>query len=171
MADLSRMSEAVYQLSPTAISEKDEVVALEIESFPSDEAASPETILYRLTEAGTFFYTYRNLVNNELSGFINGTCIHGEKIFHDSMTQHCSDGRSLVIHSVTIKESLRRRKLGTTMLKAYITCMKNEKSIDSLLLLSKANLLPFYVECGFQVLRLSDVSHGQVSHHLNCAHS
>ena len=156
------MSSSIYQLCPTTIAEKDDIVALEIESFPLDEAASPETVLYRLTEAGTYFYTYRHLDGKELAGFVNGTCIRGDKISHESMTHHDQDGRSLVIHSVTIKESLRRRKLGTAMLKAYVSRMKDEMSLDSLLLLSKANLLPFYIDCGFQVMRLSDISHGQV---------
>ena len=156
-----RMSSGKYQLTCTKQSDASDIFVLEEASFPPDEAASFETICDRMSEAGKFFYTYRS-ENGELVGFINGTCILGPKILHESMTNHEPLGRILVIHSVTIKESMRRLKLGTRMLREYITRMKDELSIDQILLLSKANMLTFYVDCGFHLGCLSDVCHGQV---------
>jgi ribosomal protein S18 acetylase RimI-like enzyme len=150
-----------YHLESTTYEEWKEVASLEAESFPADEAASPETIQFRISNAGKYFFTYRNS-ERELAGFINGTCIVGLQLLHDSMTNHEPEGRTLVIHSVTVRESLRRGHLGTAMLKEYVRRMKNELSIDYILLLSKAHMLSFYVNCGFQINKLSDVSHGQV---------
>lgn len=141
----------------------EDITDLETASFPADEAASRETIEYRLASAGKYFYSYRNLaLNNELVGFVNGTCIADDCICHESMTNHDKSGRCLVVHSVTIKSTYRRHGLGTTMLKAYVQKMIGEASIDCILLLSKANMVPFYLACGFQVVRLSGVEHGQV---------
>jgi ribosomal protein S18 acetylase RimI-like enzyme len=150
-----------YELNSANNEEWKEVADLEAESFPADEAASPETIQFRIANAGKYFFTYRNR-EGELAGFVNGTCIVGLTLLHDSMTNHEPTGRTLVIHSVTVRESLRRHHLGTAMLKEYILKMKDELSIDYILLLSKAHMLSFYVNCGFQINKLSDVSHGQV---------
>lgn len=145
------------------LSDNEEIAALEAISFPPDEAASLATITKRLTEAGRYFYCYRDLKrSNSLVGFVNGTCIVGNKINHESMTNHEPSGRTLVIHSVTIHPDFRRKGLGSTMLKVYIQKMRHEPSIDTIVLLSKVHMLSFYTDCGFSIVRASDVAHGQV---------
>ena len=140
-----------------------EVSALESSSFPSDEAASDETIRDRQKVAGDFFYVIKNEATNVV-GFVNGTCIEGETITHESMTEHRPKGTTLVIHSVTISPVGRRKGLGSLMLKNYLTAIgRNSPSIRKILLLSKAYLLRFYVSCGFSLVGLSPVEHGNVS--------
>eukprot|EP01038_Epipyxis_sp_PR26KG_P011950 gene11950-15995_t len=144
----------------------DALIISEIESssFPSDEAASLQSIQYRLSNASQFFYgIYSSVIQNTLIGFINGTCTNESSIHHDSMTEHVVSGRTLVIHSVTVQHNHRRKGLGTIALKEYIKRIANENLVDHILLLSKAHMISFYCNCGFTFTKLSSVAHGQES--------
>jgi GNAT superfamily N-acetyltransferase len=156
------MSGFEYVLNGAVIGELEEINQLESQSFPPDEAASKESIAYRIAEAGDFFYTYRPLGSAEIVGFVNGTCIVGAQIEEESMTEHKAGGNILVIHSVTVSQKHRRSGLGSSMLKSYVQQMKEINRVDGILLLCKANLLSFYVRCGFSLVGLSHVVHGQV---------
>lgn len=157
------MSHSDYTLRNATVGEVEDIAILEAASFPADEAASPAAIRARLTEANDYFYTFRRAnIPNVLVGFVNGTCICTSKIHHESMAQHEPEGRTLVIHSVTISSQERRKGLGSIMLKEYVKKMIASKSIDKILLLSKSDMLTFYVNGGFHLVGLSDISHGQV---------
>ncbi|KAJ1422618.1 hypothetical protein B484DRAFT_332161 [Ochromonadaceae sp. CCMP2298] len=155
------MSGFEYVLNGAAIGELEELNRLETESFPPDEAASKESVAYRITEAGDFFYTYRRSPADEIVGFVNGTCTVGSVIEEESMTEHKPEGNVLVIHSVTVSQNHRRNGLGSSMLKRYVQQIKENRRVDGILLLCKANLLSFYVGCGFSLVGLSHVVHGQ----------
>lgn len=146
----------------------DTISYLEAVSYPSDEAATPEKIRYRVENAGDFFNVLKDR-HGQIVGFINGTCVMERTIHHESMSEHHPRGRTLVIHSVVIKSSHRGQKLASLMLKKYIWKMYEKKLCDSILLLSKAYLIHFYMSCGFQVIRLSPVVHGEVRKILLCA--
>lgn len=156
------MSATHYSLSEATASEVAEIGILEAASFPADEAATPDKIAARIAAAGEFFYTYRSTESNKLVGFVNGTCILTPKIHHESMSHHEPSGTTLVIHSVTIDSAYRRQTLGSCMLKAYIEKIAAVASVNCILLLSKAAMLTFYVNCGFSLVGASDVTHGQV---------
>jgi N-acetylglutamate synthase-like GNAT family acetyltransferase len=141
----------------------DKVSQLELSSFPADESASPETVRDRQQNAGKYFIVAKDEESGEITGFINGTCIEGNCITHESMLEHHPEGNSLVIHSVTVSAVSRRKGLGSTMLKWYIAFTAREcPEIRKVLLLSKAYLLHFYVSCGFSLIGLSSVEHGNV---------
>ena len=134
---------------------------LEVSSFPSDEAASYESIQYRLKNAPEYFVVMKQ--NKEIVGFINGTCTLFDYITHSSMTSHNPDGKTLILHSVTIDEKFRRKKIGSDLLTRYVNMLVYERlEISLLLLLSKSYLLNFYKSCGFTIKKLSDVNHGKV---------
>ena len=136
------------------------IATLEEESYPQDEAAAKPTIVARQKEAGECFYVAREATTGSVLGFINGTKILTETIHHESMSEHQPQGRVVVIHSVTIAPHMRRKKLGGTMLKAYVVALAAEMEIDRILLLSKGHLLRFYQDCGFTLIGLSSVQHG-----------
>lgn len=141
-----------------------EVSTLESSSFPSDEAASDQTIRERQQVAGKYFLVMKGTNSSEVIGFVNGTCIEGETITHESMTDHNPDGKTLVIHSVTVSSRHRKEGCGTRLLKKYVEYVTDCcPEIHLILLLSKAYLLRFYVSCGFQLVCLSPVHHGKVS--------
>ena len=91
----------------------------------------------------------------------NGTLSLGE-LKEETMSEHHPDGNTLAIHSVVVKESFRRHKLGTKMLKEYLKMvfLSNPK-INSIRLLCKKNLIGFYESCEFKLLGLSQVHHGK----------
>jgi guanine nucleotide exchange factor len=68
-------------------------------------------------------------------------------IHHDSMSTHKPNGSTLVIHSVSVVPEMRRKKLGTDMLKRYMDNIVNNKdytNISLVLLLTHEYLVPFY---------------------------
>ena len=149
------------ELKNATLTDVPQLYQLEITSFPSDEAATEEKISYRCENASNFFQIY--FENQEILGFVNGTLISTKNIEEESMQFHDPDGRSLALHSVTVNPSVRRKGLGTKILLKYIENIKTYEQVDRILLLSKANMLEFYLKIGFVVDKLSEVEHGSVS--------
>ena len=155
---------ADYCLLPATVEDLGVVSILESCSFPADEAASAETISDRYKGAGKFFWVIKKIGVSDCIGFINATCTMGETVNEESMRDHLPEGKSLVIHSVTISQEYRRCGVGSAMLKNYINRIAADRpEITRLLLLSKAHLLGFYLSCGFQLVGLSSVNHGEVN--------
>lgn len=148
-------------LNRAAPQDVDDILTLEVASFPADEAANRDQVAERQRVAGDYFWIVRDSENpSQVLGFVNGTCINAEHIDHDCMSNHVADGRVLVIHSVTVSESQRLKGFGTAMLKDYVHMLKGNKNVDTVLLLCKAEKITFYRRCGFHVVMLSDVVHG-----------
>ncbi len=137
-----------------------ELSQIEYESYPPDESASYERMMMRQEVASDYFWTFS--YNNNIIGFINGTCSSHDEIHHESMASHDTTGHNLVIHSVVTKSSFRHKGFGSFMLKSYINKIKNLGFIKKIMLLAKGNLLGFYSSCGFRVIGISSVSHGKV---------
>ncbi len=159
-----------YELKPIESSDIDRVFELEVQSYPPDEAATLEKITYRSENARDYFLVLKKISDGTIVGFVNGTCVPGREIEHCSMAEHCATGRTLVIHSVTVDASYRRQGIATDMLKQYLYNIYRLKTVDRVLLLSKAYLLTFYLQCGFQFIRLSPVVHGQVRRFISTFH-
>ena len=141
---------------------------LESTSFPPDEAASLESMTKRCQHANPFFlvcFDSKAVPETPILGFVNGTCSKFDVIHHESMSSHDPAGKTLVIHSVTVSPALRRKGIGSALLRDYVHEMKQIKSLDQILLLSKGYLLSFYTSCGFRIERISPVQHGKV--HIN----
>lgn len=154
---------AEYKLDPIDVGDIGDVHDLEAASYPPDEAATLEKITYRCNYAKEFFQVLKKKADGSIIGFVNGTCVLERTIAHSSMAEHYPTGRTLVIHSVTVQSAERRKGIATSMLNLYLRKIFELKSVDRVLLLSKAYLLPFYLKCGFQFIGLSPVEHGQVS--------
>jgi predicted PhzF superfamily epimerase YddE/YHI9/predicted GNAT family N-acyltransferase len=156
---------------------------IESSSYPMDEAASLSSLQYRQQNASSYFMCAvvgRSSMSNvdvdvddgnhvisdsgtdTVIGFICSTRCH--TFTHDSMSIHVPDGTLLAIHSVVMKETYRRRGIATQMLQQYIQMIQsiNIKSRPKkIVLLAKSHLLSFYVNCGFQVLQPSSITHGK----------
>jgi len=138
-----------------------EIAELEALSFPPDEMASYEAIIMRQKNASPYMIVVRNISDNRLIGFVNGTLTTKNEIHHESMSIHESNGESLVIHSVTIDPAYRRKGIGKKMLQWYINkIVTKQLEVKRILLLTKELLVTFYKSCGFEVVKLSDVEHG-----------
>jgi uncharacterized protein YciI/predicted GNAT family acetyltransferase len=80
------------------------------------------------------------------------------------MATHVPTGPYLAIHSVVVQKEYRGQGIASAMLQTYLQKIQDENidgSIQSVVLLSKAHLLGFYVNCGFVVNRPSPIVHGQ----------
>lgn len=141
-------------------SETELIAHIEEQSFPPDEKASLEKIISRQRDAGEYF---RVLVDSEddIIGYVNGTCTRHTYVTHETMETHDPLGQTLVLHSVTIRPDSRRQGHATFMLRAYLESMKELNTINLVLLLCKADLCAFYIKCGFQLVGISSVVHGQ----------
>lgn len=135
--------------------------AIESASYPPDEAATLERLTYRQAHATNYFYC-AILDDNQIIGFVCST--RCQFFQEESMATHVPTGPFLAIHSVVVREDYRRQGIATAMLQNYLEKVQRENidgSIQSFILLSKANLIPFYVNCGFTVNRPSPIVHGQ----------
>ena len=142
-----------------------QLFTLETASYPEDEAASFEALRDRIIYANDYFLVYKPKgVNGPIVGFVNGTRSMDAEIVHESMSTHYPLGQSLCIHSVVISHEYRRQGLGLRILRSYLQLMlREDANIKRILLLSKSHLLPFYISCGFHVIRQSPVHHGRES--------
>jgi GNAT superfamily N-acetyltransferase/uncharacterized protein YciI len=138
-----------------------ECYAIEVDSYPSDEAATLDRLKYRQANAREYFQC-AFLSGKEIIGFVCSTrCNEFEE---ESMSTHEPTGTLLAIHSVVVKSEYRRKGVATAMLNTYMQKVREENvdgSIQSFVLLAKAHLLGFYVNCGYQVNRVSHIAHGQ----------
>uniref|UniRef100_A0A6B2LP75 N-acetyltransferase domain-containing protein n=1 Tax=Arcella intermedia TaxID=1963864 RepID=A0A6B2LP75_9EUKA len=134
--------------------------SLESLSYPEDEAASRDTLAYRLKNAVEHFMVAKD-EGGKLIGFVNGTASDEDQLTHQSMFKHVPNGKSLNIHSVVVVPELRRKGIALQMLLKYIQTQKQETSIQKIFLLTKSHLQNFYMKAGFTLVGPSAVHHGQ----------
>eukprot|EP00244_Chara_vulgaris_P013382 TRINITY_DN7576_c0_g1_i2.p1 TRINITY_DN7576_c0_g1~~TRINITY_DN7576_c0_g1_i2.p1 ORF type:complete len:209 (-),score=18.92 TRINITY_DN7576_c0_g1_i2:292-918(-) len=140
--------------------------ALEQESYPSDEAASPSTMQYRMTHAPSFFLVAERMSangENKIVGYVCSTVSVIDKLAHSTMFAHDPTGSCLCIHSVCVDKTERRKGIGSRLLQAYVryVAATAEGQIKTIRLLCKEKLVPFYCMAGFSVVGPSDVVHGR----------
>ena len=96
----------------------------------------------------------------DVVGFVNGTLSKESKLTHESMSHHDPQGSTLCIHSVVVRESLRRQGLGRRMLRHYVEEVQGKEQVRAIALICKEYLVDFYKQCGFVMVGPSDVEHG-----------
>lgn len=132
--------------------------SIEKASYPSDEAATKESLEYRQNQATPYFRCA--VLNNQVIGFICSTRCNSFE--HESMSTHHSEGKILAIHSVVVKEECRQKGVAFAMMGDYVSTVKGRKDgIEKIVLLAKEHLLGFYVRCGYKVTKASDITHGK----------
>ena len=145
---------------------------IESSSYPEDEAASLENLKYRQQNAGEYFMCATKLhseTNSEhIIGYICSTRCN--EFTEESMSLHDAHGSILAIHSVVVDGSYRRQGIASAMMNEYLKRMlffsnlvadTGANGFSRILLLAKSNLLSFYVDCGYMVLRPSPIVHGK----------
>lgn len=155
--------------------ELEAAAALEAASYPADEAASPERLAYRQKNAGRFFWgafdkraedAGRGPGEGALVGFVVGTLAAGTVLTEESMGEHVDDGELLCIHSVVVREDLRRRGVALVIFRSFLQAVAEgaagggKAPPPSAALISKAHNISLYLRCGFRLVGLSDVVHG-----------
>lgn len=167
---------------PVRANDIPECYKIEAASYPEDEAASLENLSDRQQFAGDYFWC-ATLPTDEarkfniehdaetediIVGFICSTRCN--EFTEESMSTHTASGSILAIHSVVVGSPYRRKGIASAMMQSYlkqvtsfssIVAETREKGFQRILLLAKSNLLSFYVDNGFMVLRPSPIVHGK----------
>jgi len=148
---------------------------IESASYPSDEAATMESLVNRQKHAGDYFLlctTTTDGNDESILGFVCAT--RCQEFTEESMSElHDPTGRLLAVHSVVVEESYRRKGVASQLLNQYVQNVlaepqqqsdENESPstpMESIVLIAKQHLLGFYVRCGFMVNRPSPIVHGK----------
>eukprot|EP00534_Pseudo-nitzschia_fraudulenta_P015671 CAMPEP_0201247082 /NCGR_PEP_ID=MMETSP0852-20130820/52890_1 /ASSEMBLY_ACC=CAM_ASM_000632 /TAXON_ID=183588 /ORGANISM="Pseudo-nitzschia fraudulenta, Strain WWA7" /LENGTH=412 /DNA_ID=CAMNT_0047545433 /DNA_START=12 /DNA_END=1250 /DNA_ORIENTATION=- len=149
---------------------------IETASYPSDEAATMESLMNRQKHAGDYFLLCTTTAGDDggetVLGFVCATRCH--EFTEESMSSlHFPDGKLLAIHSIAVDEKHRRRGIATRLLNRYVRDVLEQEEerqgsqaesndpIESIVLIAKQHLLGFYVRCGFRVNRPSPIVHGK----------
>lgn len=90
-----------FELRNVVAKDAGALYGIEKDSYPPDESATLEKIADRIEIANEFFLACMDPSKAEDNqgkyiGFVNGTCIIGNSITHDSMSNHEATGRTLV---------------------------------------------------------------------------
>jgi len=147
---------------PVSAEEVNEAYQLEVASYPLDEAATLEKLTFRQQVAGDFFLGMFSEMNGKMVGFVCGTCSLKSTLTEQAMSTHDPAGTSLCIHSIVVQDDFRRQGYATVLLKTCIDVVSTQfHNIQRILLIAKGYLLRFYVKCGFTLVGLSEVVHGE----------
>ena len=158
------------QFRPAAAEDIPRCFEIESASYPSDEAATMESLVNRQKYACDYFLLCTNNNGQDILGFICATRCH--EFTEESMSAlHDPTGPLLAVHSVVIDENYRRKGLATKLMNQYVQkILEHERDnqsatdtvpIASIVLLAKQHLLGFYVRCGYKVNRPSPIVHGK----------
>ena len=149
------------KLRRATLADLDPLADLEARSYPDDEAASRETLAYRIENAPACFWLAED-PQGALIGFVCGTLGRDDHLSEASLKEHHPDGSSLCIHSVVIDPDRRRSGLGLRLVAAYLERTTAAlPQVERFLLMCKQHLQDFYARNGFQLLGPSAVVHGQ----------
>jgi ribosomal protein S18 acetylase RimI-like enzyme/uncharacterized protein YciI len=160
---------ANLQFRPATPEDMAACYTIESVSYPADEAATREALEFRQAQATPYFRVATTTSLDDSVPTVIGFCCgtRCQEFTEESMsTTHAPDGKLLAIHSVVVDEQYRRQGIATVMLNEYMESISSmnaaaaDDGLESTVLLAKSNLLSFYVNCGFSVLRPSPIVHG-----------
>lgn len=75
------------------------------------------------------------------------------------MAQHDPGSSSVCVHSVCVSPEYRKQGVAISLLREYITRLKNGP-YERILLIAHEELIPLYQKAGFELVGLSSVVHG-----------
>ena len=160
------VAESSLFFRPCEAADVPRVAEIEANSYPADEAASPENLAFRQANAGDFFLLgvlsgAASGGGDELVSYVCGTRVASANLTHESMAEHDPAGATLCVHSVVTEGGHRRKQIGSKTLKAYVRwVVAANPDVETIALLCKRELVGFYEGAGFKMVGPSDVVHG-----------
>mmetsp|Transcript_15894 Transcript_15894/g.42378 ORF Transcript_15894/g.42378 Transcript_15894/m.42378 type:complete len:349 (+) Transcript_15894:82-1128(+) len=138
------------------------VLSIEVASYPADEAATLESLTFRMTEVPELFLVAYE--GAEIVGYICGTRGDGDQLTEEALGSNVPDGRTALVHSVCVRPGRRGRGLAARMLARYVESLRAAAERGELalaMLCCKENLKGLYLKAGFSYAGPSAFVHGQ----------
>lgn len=82
------------------------------------------------------------------------------------MSRHESDGQYVAVHSVCVAASHRRQGIALNLMRSYLSRLESglehmgRPKVRGVRLIAHEELVPLYQKAGFELVGLSEVSHG-----------
>ncbi|MGL6107765.1 GNAT family N-acetyltransferase [Romboutsia sp.] len=140
--------------------EIEEVIRIERECFPIEEAAKEEDIRKRFQAFKENFIVA--VIDNKVVGFINGCTTDIPKLpddlYHD-ISLHKPDGLYQTVFGLDVLPDYRRKGVAGQLLN-YLIKISKERGKSGIVLTCKNHLIKYYEKFGFIHQGISDSSHG-----------
>ena len=138
---------------------------IEANCFPAPEAAWTTSLRTRIEEYPEGFLVAE--LNGRVVGQVNSGSTHKDDISDEEFKQligHDPDGRHIVIFSLSVHPQYQRRGIADRLMSEFIS-QAREMGKDSVKLLCKDTLIPYYARLGFLDDGLSASTHGGAAWH------
>jgi ribosomal protein S18 acetylase RimI-like enzyme len=139
--------------------------AIEISGFPTEEAATRETIRLRIETFPQGFLVAE--ANERVVGMLNSGATDQEDISDEELKQligHDPNGKNLVVFALAVLPAFQRRGIASQLMLSFVEEARAHKK-EAILLLCKQHLIPYYERLGFEHVGLSKSRHGGAEWH------
>jgi len=147
------------------LSDLDHCIEVETSGFPSEEAASPETIKLRIENYPQGFLVAE--LDGQLVGMLNSAATHKMDISDEALKQligHDPEGINMVVFALVVLPKYQKRGIARMLILRFAEESRGLKK-ENILLLCKQPLVKYYQSLGFEHLGLSKSTHGGAEWH------
>lgn len=148
------------EIRKARVEEIEEIINIEKECFPIEEAAKGNQIRKRFECFGEKFIVA--VVENKIVGLINGCCTDKEELpdeLYHNASLHKPDGLYQTVFGLEVLPEYRRKNIATQLLNYYIQ-ISIEEGKKGIVLTCKDYLVKYYEKFGFENRGTSASSHG-----------
>jgi ribosomal protein S18 acetylase RimI-like enzyme len=153
---------AIRQVTPQDL---DACYTVESICFPTEEAASHETIALRIDRFPQGFLVAQ--LDRLVIGHINSGATNQDDITDEEFKQligHEADGRNIVVFSLAVLPDYQRRGIAAALMEQFVA-RSRALGKERVLLLCKSELIRYYEKLGFRYVAQSLSSHGGATWH------
>lgn len=147
------------------ISDLDEIVAVEAECFPREEAAGRDSFAARIATFGNHFFLLEE--EGKIISFVNGMVSDeqhlADEMYHDA-SLHEERGAWQMIFGVDTLPAFQRKGNAAKVLEVFIAHAR-EEGRKGLVLTCKEHMIAYYRKFGFVDEGMSDSNHGGAAWH------
>jgi len=157
---MNSQNEEHLQFRTAKLSDANLCTKIEEANYPQEEAASLSNILTRIKVFSEGFIIAE--LNSQVIGFINSCATDKNDIENENykaMIGHCTEGKSIIIMSLTIASEQQGKGYASLLMNEFINRMKTIKK-EKIYLICKDEMIDFYKKFQFNLLGLSKSQHG-----------
>lgn len=140
----------------------DDVTCIEKICFPEAEAATRESLDYRIKTFPKSFLVA--VYNNKIIGFING-CVSDSNVILDSLYEtnggHNPNGKNQTVFGLDVLPEYQKNGVASLLMK-YFMEEARKSGREKMVLTCKENLISFYEKFGYKNQGVSNSTHGGV---------